>query len=191
MPQPFLQGMGRDGGRGAFDEMRFRRQLWFQAEGRAPQEAKRGPLGERKGARCSSKPCGERRVHHQTHLSSGSLQTKSHMGPSCGTSCTRSKCLAWSSVSIDGLRPPWRQKICTRMWGGGGRIIYYASTNQRARRSHAALASTPQINGLEDTPISFESSSRVLPQQGPFHLRSRLATYRSADFWSTAERNAP
>ena len=34
------------------------------------------------------------------------------MGPSCGTSCTRSSARAWSSVSSDGERPPWRQKIC-------------------------------------------------------------------------------
>lgn len=28
------------------------------------------------------------------------------------TSCILSKALAWSSVSMEGDRPPWRQKIC-------------------------------------------------------------------------------
>ena len=31
--------------------------------------------------------------------------------PSWGTSWTLSSCLIWSRVSIDGERPPWRQKI--------------------------------------------------------------------------------
>lgn len=52
-----------------------------------------------------------RASHTYTHLSSGSDQTRSHIGPSWGTSCTRSKSLAWSRVSIEGERPPWRQKI--------------------------------------------------------------------------------
>ena len=30
---------------------------------------------------------------------------------SCGTSCTRSRALTWSSVSMAGDKPPWRQKI--------------------------------------------------------------------------------
>lgn len=30
---------------------------------------------------------------------------------SCGTSCKRSRALMWSKVSMDGDRPPWRQKI--------------------------------------------------------------------------------
>lgn len=33
------------------------------------------------------------------------------MGPSCGTSCTRSKLRMLSRVSIDGDNPPWRQNI--------------------------------------------------------------------------------
>ena len=34
------------------------------------------------------------------------------MGPSCGTSWIRSMERMWSRVSMDGERPPWRQKIC-------------------------------------------------------------------------------
>ena len=36
------------------------------------------------------------------------------MGPSCGTSWIRSIERMWSSVSIEGESPPWRQKICGR-----------------------------------------------------------------------------
>jgi hypothetical protein len=39
-------------------------------------------------------------------LPSGSLQSKSHIAPSCGTSCLRSKKRIVSIVSTNGLRPP-------------------------------------------------------------------------------------
>jgi len=42
---------------------------------------------------------------------SGSDQSRSHIGPSCGTSCLRSIALIWSSVWIDGDRPPCTQNI--------------------------------------------------------------------------------
>jgi len=47
----------------------------------------------------------------QPHRSSGSDHNKSHIGPSWGTSWTRSKFLMLSRVSIDGDNPPWRQNI--------------------------------------------------------------------------------
>lgn len=47
----------------------------------------------------------------QPQRSSGSDHRRSHMGPSWGTSWTRSKFLMLSSVSIDGDNPPWRQNI--------------------------------------------------------------------------------
>lgn len=47
----------------------------------------------------------------QPQRSSGSDHNRSHMGPSCGTSWTRSKFLMLSRVSIDGDNPPCRQKI--------------------------------------------------------------------------------
>ena len=47
----------------------------------------------------------------QPHRSSGSLHSKSHMGPSCGTSWILSIERIWSSVSIEGDRPPCKQKI--------------------------------------------------------------------------------
>lgn len=42
---------------------------------------------------------------------SGSDQSRSHMGPSWGTSCFRSIVRIWSRVWIDGERPPCTQKI--------------------------------------------------------------------------------
>lgn len=45
------------------------------------------------------------------HLSSGSDQSRSQMGPSCGTSMILSSCLIQSSVSMLGERPPCKQKI--------------------------------------------------------------------------------
>ncbi len=46
----------------------------------------------------------------QPDLSSGSDHKRSHMGPSCGTSWILLSDLMLSRVSIDGERPPWRQK---------------------------------------------------------------------------------
>ena len=43
--------------------------------------------------------------------SSGSDHTRSHTGPSCGTSWKRSILRTSSMVSMDGLRPPCGQKI--------------------------------------------------------------------------------
>ena len=43
------------------------------------------------------------------------------MGPSCGTSCTRSRLLTWSSVSSVGERPPCRQKIASSTVAVSGR----------------------------------------------------------------------
>lgn len=45
-------------------------------------------------------------------LPSGSDQRRSHMGPSWGTSCLRSMVRIWSSVWMEGERPPCTQKIC-------------------------------------------------------------------------------
>ena len=42
-------------------------------------------------------------------ISSGSDQSRSHMAPSCGTSCFRSIVRIWSRVFIDGDNPPWTQ----------------------------------------------------------------------------------
>jgi hypothetical protein len=47
----------------------------------------------------------------QPHLSSGSDHRRSHIGPSWGTSWTRSKLRTLSRFSMDGDKPPWRQKI--------------------------------------------------------------------------------
>ncbi|BAS86936.1 Os03g0805350 [Oryza sativa Japonica Group] len=47
----------------------------------------------------------------QPHRSSGSDHRRSHMGPSWGTSWTRSKLRMLSSVSMDGDNPPCRQNI--------------------------------------------------------------------------------
>ncbi len=44
-------------------------------------------------------------------LPSGSDQSKSHMAPSCGTSCLRSITRIWSSVLIDGESPPCTQNV--------------------------------------------------------------------------------
>jgi len=49
---------------------------------------------------------------HVRGLPSGSDQSRSHMGPSWGTSCLRSMVRIWSSVWMDGERPPCTQKIC-------------------------------------------------------------------------------
>jgi len=43
-------------------------------------------------------------------LSSGSDHNKSHIGPSLGTSPTLSKSLILSKVSINGDKPPCKQK---------------------------------------------------------------------------------
>ena len=48
-------------------------------------------------------------------MSSGSDHIKSHMAPSCGTSCLRSITRIWSSELIDGERPPCTQKILSSM----------------------------------------------------------------------------
>lgn len=47
----------------------------------------------------------------QPHRSSGSDHKRSHMGPSWGTSWTRSKFRMLSRVSMDGDSPPCRQNI--------------------------------------------------------------------------------
>jgi len=47
----------------------------------------------------------------QPHRSSGSDHNRSHMGPSWGTSWTRSKLRMLSRVSMEGDNPPWRQNI--------------------------------------------------------------------------------
>ena len=47
----------------------------------------------------------------QPHRSSGSDHRRSHIGPSWGTSWTRSKLRTLSRFSMDGDKPPWRQKI--------------------------------------------------------------------------------
>lgn len=52
----------------------------------------------------------------QPHLSSGSDQSRSHMGPSCGTSWTRSRSRMWSSESMLGDSPPCKQKISDSTW---------------------------------------------------------------------------
>ena len=46
----------------------------------------------------------------QPPLSSGSDHNKSHIGPSCGTSCILSRALISSRESVDGDKPPCRQK---------------------------------------------------------------------------------
>ena len=48
--------------------------------------------------------------------SSGSDQSKSHIGPSWGTSWTRSSARIWSNVSIEGDKPPCKQKIYSFHW---------------------------------------------------------------------------
>ena len=53
----------------------------------------------------------------QPARSSGSDHSRSHMGPSCGTSWMRSSARTWSSESMLGDRPPCRQKICRRQSG--------------------------------------------------------------------------
>lgn len=50
----------------------------------------------------------------QPWRSSGSLHSRSHMGPSCGTSCVRSSVRMASRVSTLGDNPPCRQNICCR-----------------------------------------------------------------------------
>jgi len=50
----------------------------------------------------------------QPPRSSGSDHKRSHIGPSCGTSWSRSNARMWSSVSIDGDKPPCRQNICQK-----------------------------------------------------------------------------
>jgi len=54
----------------------------------------------------------------QPHLSSGSDHNKSHMGPSWGTSWTRSKFRMLSRVSIEGESPPCKQNISDSTWKG-------------------------------------------------------------------------
>lgn len=46
-----------------------------------------------------------------TRIPSGSDHRRSHMGPSWGTSCFLSMVLIWSSVWMDGDKPPCTQKI--------------------------------------------------------------------------------
>ena len=57
----------------------------------------------------------------QPHRSSGSLQSRSHIGPSWGTSWIRSNCRMLSRVSMLGERPPWRQNIWLSMSAVSGR----------------------------------------------------------------------
>src|SRR3569833_1768810 len=45
----------------------------------------------------------------QPSISSGSDHSRSHMAPSCGTSCLRSSSRILSTVSMSGLRPPCTQ----------------------------------------------------------------------------------
>ena len=52
-------------------------------------------------------PRGER---PQPSISSGSDHKRSHIAPSCGTSCLRSRRRILSTVSIRGERPPWTQR---------------------------------------------------------------------------------
>ena len=59
------------------------------------------------------------KVGSKTNLSSGSDQSKSHMGPSWGTSWMRSRERMWSRVSREGERPPCRQKIYGIKLAGG------------------------------------------------------------------------
>lgn len=48
------------------------------------------------------------------HWPSGSDHSKSHIGPSCGTSCFLSIARIWSSVCIEGDNPPCTQNICVK-----------------------------------------------------------------------------
>lgn len=48
-------------------------------------------------------------------IPSGSDHKRSHIGPSCGTSCFLSIDLIWSRVCIDGDKPPCTQNICNKM----------------------------------------------------------------------------
>ena len=77
-------------------------------------------------------PRGER---PQPSTSSGSDHSRSHIGPSCGTSCFRSMYRTSSMLRIAGDRPPWTQKILLsmstlRLRGGDARGR--ARTGQRA-----------------------------------------------------------
>lgn len=52
-----------------------------------------------------------KKVRQEVCLPSGSDHRRSHMGPSWGTSCFLSMVRIWSSVWMDGDKPPCTQKI--------------------------------------------------------------------------------
>src|ERR1700743_1554316 len=54
----------------------------------------------------------------QPSISSGSDQRRSHIAPSCGTSCLRSKIRILSTVSIRGDSPPWTQSTAPLVFPG-------------------------------------------------------------------------
>ena len=54
--------------------------------------------------------CVRREEVGKERIPSGSLQRRSHMAPSCGTSCFRSSSRIMSTVSTRGLNPPCTQR---------------------------------------------------------------------------------
>ena len=73
----------------------------------------------------------------EPHRSSGSDHSKSHMGPSCGTSRARCSSRTWSSVSRLGLRPPCTAEalsFSTVAARRGGRTRPPCSARRRRRR---------------------------------------------------------
>ncbi|KAL1847677.1 hypothetical protein VTK73DRAFT_10296 [Phialemonium thermophilum] len=73
--------------------IRLRSLRWLNTFTMSPPKRKPAPRGERP----------------QPSISSGSDHRRSHMAPSCGTSCLRSSRRILSTVSISGLSPPCTQ----------------------------------------------------------------------------------
>jgi hypothetical protein len=60
-------------------------------------------------------------------LPSGSDHSKSHIGPSWGTSCFLSIVRIWSSVCIEGDKPPWTQKIWKLLFEFNCFVVYLSA----------------------------------------------------------------
>lgn len=111
----------------------------------------------------------------QPQRSSGSDHKRSHIGPSCGTSWTRSKFLILSRVSIDGDNPPCKQKISD-------------STYTKAIILHSLMTKkTPQIT--IETPFIANMSERncVRTKESEFYKPMRSGGNSQTDRWISSK----
>lgn len=69
------------------------------------------------------------------------------MGPSCGTSWMRSIERMWSSVSIEGDRPPCRQKICDAKHGTHRQHVVERRESDEERAARRTWSSMRAVRG--------------------------------------------